>query len=1541
MKDDEIPTKYNYLRNNNYLLNAYKNIIKSNFVHFVVSLIEMILIILQELTIFLFKYSYNINLENKFICFIFMLPNKFNNFQELLRVIILLVYSIAFDLIYMLLTKKKFSKNYKSICLLFNLLELVFFRVLMLVNINIFFSLSYRYFIPLFILFILQINLIKDHFLYNHLYYFVPTFVEFPYDEFSSLYDLILLCIKMLLAILVNIRNINQINICYVLLFIIQIYFSFYFIYLLLNKSYLFMKNSFLSVLKLSLFLVQTFTLIIAEAIGKRELISISFLIIIIGSLIIILAFIILLYDPKDYIQIKTETPMDNLFYYFYIVSDKNELTFLIETKINQHFEKCNICSLCNKFKKYLKYSHFYNTNGKEKIINFENEKQVNNIMELFQILYEKKNNYFELINEIVLNYKYNRKNFFINSSYYYINLSFFIFSEFKVENITLSLNLKLLLDIINQDNKYIENEELQISQIIFCNKFISLSNNIINKLKDILTVEYINAKKYIDLSVILKEMYSPNNKDVLYNYKQDNSSNLKNIIMICSLIYEEIFNTTINSSQILIRENYQILEDIFFNNIHINDKVITLAINLINNNCKIIRAGKSLFKYKDNNLFDLFPLILKDYQVKLFLSKILKSFNKGIKEFKTHINENNNDIKRVYSVKRRDTNKYIKAHEMKTKIMNEFIEIKVIICENFSQKLFFKLLILKLAPLFNCDFNSYYLLFDGTFHLYKNTILTLQNDESKNFSSPKIISVSKLELENPPEIYSMKFQKYILWLEKNGYLLSKIFEINFSNKVYSVYSISPKDNKEIKKESRTGFYQRESIGYFNESEMKNNFGSRNELKNLKEDNSKTTSQQKSNNYIDSLSLLKNKKRENVYRYTSLYKIKNILMFSTPFILLTFTLEVIHLNQLKEENINNDYSIVKFDEIYKLYFQLFSSTLNVACLKMNNGCKSIASNVIRDYENFHIFNFSYFLSAQNKLLAHDLLLKKSNLINIHKNIGNIKYKEIFDTKVNYKRISKTIIKGNLSLSLANITIPFSEAMLIAINSFQIIVNNTKNEPIYILNKTTEPFFYLFQDEVKNFSDYQKEISEMILNYKIYKDQFININQKFIDTLANQSQKIELYIYLYFHLTLLICIYILSLLYIYLLNFEKIIIKILNYVNMIKNMKEEKFNFSELFLKKIENLEIILKIYTDAPFNAIQNLNTLYNTYLEYNTNANNQTENHKNNKTKKNRKKIIEEYNKKDELDIVPINQRIFNKQDIRKLYIMYYYFLFFIIISFCAFIIYFIILYTWINYSDVKTNLYSLISKNLELEISLYKVINLYDLMIFNNFTIEELSKDIFFSPEKNIFNRETLLNSFYDDLFISFNYEVEITVLRKNFKNFPFFNFTCENLYEVNRDYISELANYGSFKNISEIIKQLIDICEYSRLAEYNDMNAVFQSHYQEIKNSITSIVDNSYQGLINHINEGRLGKIALHFNCILVYLLNLVSNRMHLIEIQDLIILLKENLAVTLVITIILYIILIVIVRLFYIINLKKYCNQIILLKKVFQISKTLEQ
>ena len=121
-----------------------------------------------------------------------------------------------------------------------------------------------------------------------------------------------------------------------------------------------------------------------------------------------------------------------------------------------------------------------------------------------------------------------------------------------------------------------------------------------------------------------------------------------------------------------------------------------------------------------------------------------------------------------------------------------------------------------------------------------------------------------------------------------------------------------------------------------------------------------------------------------MYRYSSLYKIKNTLVLSIPIIVLLYVMEVYHLNKLKNENINNDYSILKFNEIYKIYFQLFTTSLSVACIKTSDGCKSISTNYILDYDKFSYFNLSSFLMAQNKFLSKELLLKKNNLVNIHK-----------------------------------------------------------------------------------------------------------------------------------------------------------------------------------------------------------------------------------------------------------------------------------------------------------------------------------------------------------------------------------------------------------------------------------------------------------------------------------------------------------------------------------------------------------------------------
>ena len=1534
MEDSEIHKKYYSLRNNNYLVNSYKHIIKSNIIHFIVTLIEILLNIFQELYIFIDGVNFDSELKNEFADFILLLKNKISSLSSPIKLFIIFVYTIIFDSILIFLTIKKFNKKYKSISYLFNIMEFLHFRILLLIFLNIFFSFENFYIFLLCILFIPHFYLISSHFFYNHLYYFVPIYIEYPYDEFSSLYDLISLFIKFLLSIIINTNNITVKNFCHIILFLAQIFFCCLLINKLVNHSYLFMKNNFLNKVKVSLFFVQAFCLIIAESISKNEIISLFYLIISVGILIFLLLFVNFFYEPKSYIKIENDTPMENMFFYLFIISEKNEINFLLESKINEHYENCGICSLCYKYQKYLDKFEEIKDNEQVLLINDGKMKEENNLINLFEVLYTEKNNYFLLVNQIALNYKYNKKKYLINSSYYYINLSFLMYSEFNVQNIILSLNIKLLLEVINKDNIFIENKNFEIRQIIFCNEFLSLSNNIISKIKEILSQNYTPAKKLIDLSSLLKEMKNPKYKDILYNYKQDNPSSSKNTIAICSILYEEIFNVTLNSSQVAIRDNIQILEDIFFNNNNKADKIITLAINLTNNNCKIIRAGKDLYKYKDNNLFDLFPLIFRDHQIKLFLSKIFDTNNirnKKHKESSVIIKTMENKTEFKFQIRRRETRLKILDNK-KTKKKNENIEIKLIICESISSKLFYKLLILSLSPLFNCDFNSYYLLFDGNYFLYKNSIMTLQDFETNKVQ--KVIAVSKPQLEKPPQIYSMIYPKYCFWLEKNGFFLTKIFQHNISNKKYTIYSISPKEKESNKKIERKSFYQRESIFDNELSDTHKNLFFNNQLGKLIDENSSVVSQQISNNYTFGLTGygIKSKKKGNIYKKSKLFIINNVILLSIPFVIIIYCLEIYHLNKLKDENINNDYSILKFDEIYKLYFELFSSTLCMACIKRKNDCKSPASFFIVADEELKNFNLSSFLSAQNKLLLHNLLLKKNNLITIHKNIGNEKYKEIFEEKVDYIRISKTFINSKLTLSLSSITIPFSEAILKICNSFQIIVNHTKNDPIYILNKRTDPLNYLSEEEIQNFNDYQKEISELILNYKIYKNQFININQKFIDTLAYQSQNIELYLYLYINLTMVICIYFLCLLYIYMLQFEQIIIKILNYVNMIKNYQKGNINFSSLFLKKIENLEKILHIYTDNPFKAVQNLNSLYK---KYHKNEIEQNKINANNANKKSFKKINQRENKKDELDMVPENQRIYNKNDIKKLYILYYYFLLFFLIFLAVVIVSIRILFIWVNYSNAKTNLYSLINKNLELEISLYKTINLYDLVIFNNLTIDELSRDVFYDLNNNIYDGATLINSFYKDLHIAFNYEIEISVLRKAFKNFPFFNFTCENLYFSNKENILELGKYSSSININDIGNQLIRLCELLRVAEFNDMNSEFQWHYQHIKNSIISITNYSYEGLIAHINTGKLAYIQSNFNGVLIYILDIVTSRMHQEEIDDIIIIMKEYLSITLIVTAIMYIVLIIIIRFFYIRRLKKYFNQVLLLKHIFKI------
>ena len=900
---------------------------------------------------------------------------------------------------------------------------------------------------------------------------------------------------------------------------------------------------------------------------------------------------------------------------------------------------------------------------------------------------------------------------------------------------------------------------------------------------------------------------------------------------------------------------------------------------------------------------------------------------------------------------------KSLKISNSKNRI--EHIEINLIICENISSKIYYRLLTLKLSPLFNDDYNNYFILFDGIFSLHKNTIISLKDLEEGNSAKEKVLAVSEPELEKTPDLYSMQFNKYIAYQNNKGLNVSLISKFNLSTKLYSIYAIIPRERegkiKRVKRINGTFKNSKTEDDDFNEENNNKLFHKNTKIEKIIEDNASVASQQGGTTYSNGISGIgiRNKKKDTIHEYNSLTKIRKVIYFSIPIILIILIIEFVYFKQIQKETNNKNISYFQFREFYSLYFQLFTSILGIACIKTKeNNCKNLISVYSEHYNNegsynYHNdeendnFDFILFIRSQTQILSSKIMDKRNNLINIHKNIGNKKYNELFSQSVDYFRITQSYIDGKMNFGLIKINIEFTEAILIICNSFQIMSNNIGDHSIVFLNKLNNSFSLLneIQNDGYELSQYQKEIYEMIINYRVYREKFNNINENLFKILISQSKIIEFISYFCVNLDTLFMLFISSLLYAYLLYFENILMKILNYINMTINIKNDNFNFSETFIKKIENLEIILSIYNGDPVKAVQNLNSIYNEYQQYLTiqNKNNANEN------KKGIRKISNVNNKNNnEMKNIPKNQRIVTKKDIRNLHIIYNYLFYFslILISFIG--SYGGMMYMWIKFLKRRKNLFALFHKNYKLESSIYKSINIYDLMIFNNFTIDELSKNIFNDSNINENKQNSLIKSFYLDLKNAFNNKKEINKLNRIYPDFEkTINFTCEFLYEMNEEKINELSKISELKNLNNTKNNLIKFCNKTRISETNDILSAFEFHFQIIKNGILSIKDFSYEGLINQINNGVLGKITVFFNCVIIYVLEISINKPHNLAKDNINKMLERNIMIIEGIFIGLDFIIILIIFIFYISNIKNYCSQIILLKKVFKIFEIQEQ
>ena len=1017
----------------------------------------------------------------------------------------------------------------------------------------------------------------------------------------------------------------------------------------------------------------------------------------------------------------------------------------------------------------------------------------------------------------------------------------------------------------------------------MLCNEFISLSNTILTQLKDILNSEpnLNKAKKLIDISLLLKKMKKKKYKEYLFSHKLENISNSKHLILICSIVYEEIFNSSLNNSQLPIRDNIQPLEDIF----HKKNKIISLSVDTTNKTCKILRAGKGLYSYLNDNLFDLFPLIFQQFQINHFMSVIFENIEVKLKESE------------ILSSKIKKTKLKV-LNNNKKKI--EFIEMKLILCENILSKMYYKLLTLKLMPLFNNDIH-HFIIFDGFYKINKNTFITLQDFEENVNPEEKIIGVSEPDMEKNNEIYSIPFKKYITWKKKQGFEIAKISTFNISVKLYNIYSINKKeksDNKKSELSTRIDKPRKSRVKEDNE-EKKNSFEKKNSNRMEKivliKDNASVSSQQTGSTFSTGISniLGRNKKKDNIYEYGGFNKIKKI-NFLVIFIAITlFIIEYIYLINLQNHSYNNSVALLQYRDFYKLYFQLFSSIIGISCIecdKCDNGCIRMIDPFVAQFSEVPLQEINDFFVIQNSVLAKQMMEKKNYFVNIHKFIGKKKYDELFGKEIEYLRLSQSIVNNSLKIELTNVKMQFFEAILLICNSFQVLTKQSGRQNITILNDEKDPFVeinYQFQKKgiQEYLSDYNKEFYEMILNYKNYFREFNLINKELDLIITNKSIFIKVFIYIYLTLDTSMIILVSSLMYLYSISFEFILMKIINYINMTMNENHGDMSFNSLFSKKIENLETILQFYNHDPVKAVQNLNVIYNEYQQFLAKNKNKT----NDMNKKNYKKIIEE-DKRNELDNIPKNQRIINRKDIKSIGITFFFIFMYYFNLIIVFGLYILLVILWTNYFSKKGNLFSLINKNCQLETGIYRALNGYDLMLFHKIPIEDLTSIVILDEELKK-KPHAFFRSFYEDLKIAFNSKKEKNSLVGLYEDLEDISeFTCQNLYANNKDFIEKLEKEKreSPISIANITNNLVKICEFSKFCKSKNFRSAYEIHFQFIRNGILALKTIDFSGIIDNIKSIKYRTNASVFFCyIITYILEITNKIPHQNAIESLII------------------------------------------------------
>ena len=340
------------MNKNEYFSNCYHGVISNKYILSIIFFIEYVLTLSIQIIGFIWLLNDNIGEVITKNNFLFIYIEKINSLKIYVKIIIILIIFILIVIYNYIFSKHLFERIfiYK---LIINIFEIFLFRLFFVIICHVLFSINSIILLLFLILFIPIIKIISFNFLMNHLYYFSLKFMSYPFDYYSSISDIFHLIEKILLCISVHSLNINVQKFLFIIVFIIQIVFLFFSIYVLLFKSYYIMNNIFLNKSRFSFALSTVFVIIIMIALGHENINCLTFSLIIWNVFAIFFIITQMFYDPYKYVHFDSDENVENIYYYFFLIDHMKNESFILEEKIENHYQSCQKCNLCKNLKNF------------------------------------------------------------------------------------------------------------------------------------------------------------------------------------------------------------------------------------------------------------------------------------------------------------------------------------------------------------------------------------------------------------------------------------------------------------------------------------------------------------------------------------------------------------------------------------------------------------------------------------------------------------------------------------------------------------------------------------------------------------------------------------------------------------------------------------------------------------------------------------------------------------------------------------------------------------------------------------------------------------------------------------------------------------------------------------------------------------------------------------------------------------------------------------------------------------------------------------